>query len=103
MSLDMRFDSIKDFSPDRVAENVPELKKLLDIRNALAALKGPLGNMRQFRKQLEDTLQDEELVAKFMDVVSTDDAGAAPSAAGETSDADASDAPIDGTDSPGDA
>lgn len=72
ISVDIKFDSLKDFSPDRVAESVPELKKLLDVRNALAALKGPLGNMRQFRKQLEDTLQDPELVEKFMGVVSTD-------------------------------
>lgn len=72
MSVDINFESLKDFSPDRVAENVPELKKLLDIRNALAALKGPLGNMRQFRKQLEESLQDPELVEKFMGVVSAD-------------------------------
>ena len=73
ISVDVGFESLKDFTPDRVAENVPELKKLLDIRNALAALKGPLGNMRQFRKQLEESLQDPELVTKFMGVVTADD------------------------------
>lgn len=91
IGVDISFESLKDFNPDRVAEKVPELKKLLDIRNALAALKGPLGNMRQFRKQLEETLQDPALVEKFMGVVSADDSAAA---------SDAPAAPEPGADSP---
>lgn len=71
----LRFEDIKDFQPDRVAEQIPELKKVLDIRNALAALKGPLGNMREFRKQLEDTLNNPDLVERFMAVVNQADGG----------------------------
>ena len=94
IGVDMRFESLKDFQPDRVAEKVPELKKLLDIRNALAALKGPLGNMRQFRKQLEETLQDPALVEKFMGVVSAEGSGDAAAAA-PAPEASAPEAPAD--------
>lgn len=53
--------SLEDFSPDRVAKNVPELKKLLDLREALVALKGPLGNIPAFRSRLQDLLGNEEM------------------------------------------
>ncbi len=59
MSLDLDFKSMKDFDPDAVIEKVPELKKLLDLREALKALKGPLGNVPNFRKQIQELVQDE--------------------------------------------
>ncbi len=59
MSLDLDFKSMKDFDPDAVIEKVPELKKLLDLREALKALKGPLGNVPNFRKRIQELVQDE--------------------------------------------
>ena len=41
MAVGVKFESIKDFEPDRVARQVPELAQLLDLRDALTALKGP--------------------------------------------------------------
>ncbi|WP_058910626.1 type VI secretion system contractile sheath small subunit [Entomohabitans teleogrylli] len=52
--------SLTDFSPDSVARNVPELNKLLELREALVALKGPLGNIPAFRARLQALLQDEK-------------------------------------------
>ncbi|MEM8709956.1 MAG: type VI secretion system contractile sheath small subunit [Planctomycetota bacterium] len=95
----LRFEDLKDFSPDRVAEQVPELKKVLDIRNALAALKGPLGNMREFRKQLEDTLNNQELVDRFMAVVNAGEGSSGP--APDVADVAGADGPAPG-DSPSD-
>ena len=40
--------------PDR--DNPAELKTLLDLRNALNALKGPLGNVPAFRKKIQSLL-----------------------------------------------
>jgi type VI secretion system protein ImpB len=37
---------------------VPELEKLLRLRAALHALKGPLGNIPAFRRKLQDLLND---------------------------------------------
>jgi type VI secretion system protein ImpB len=66
IAVNMKFDALKDFSPDAVAEQVPELKKLLELRNALQALKGPLGNMPAFRKKLQSLLKSEAEVDKLL-------------------------------------
>ena len=45
MAVNLRFDSLKDFGPEAIAEQTPELKKLLELRKALGSLKGPLSNI----------------------------------------------------------
>ncbi|HBP5443601.1 type VI secretion system contractile sheath small subunit [Pseudomonas aeruginosa] len=59
LHVDLKFRSIDDFSPDAIAHQIPELNKLLELREALVALKGPLGNVPAFRKQLQTMLGDE--------------------------------------------
>ena len=49
-----------------VIEKVPELKKLLDLREALKALKGPLGNVPNFRKRIQELVQDEGARARLL-------------------------------------
>jgi type VI secretion system protein ImpB len=44
--------------PEAIANQVPELKKLLDLRAALTALKGPLGNEKAFRNKIQSILND---------------------------------------------
>ncbi|MDZ5431459.1 type VI secretion system contractile sheath small subunit [Pseudomonas fluorescens] len=58
--VDLHVDSMKDFNPASLVEQVPELKKLMELRNALVALKGPLGNTPAFRKAIEGVLADDE-------------------------------------------
>lgn len=60
MRVSLAFDSIRDFAPENVARQVPELKKMLELREALVALKGPLGNVPAFRKVIETILENEE-------------------------------------------
>ena len=60
LGVSLNFNTMKDFSPERVARQVPELNKLLELREALVALKGPLGNVPAFRKAIESILEDEE-------------------------------------------
>lgn len=59
MNVSLEIKSLDDFSPDSVARQVPELNKLLELREALTALKGPIGNLPAFRAQLQAMLEDE--------------------------------------------
>ncbi len=58
LAVNLDFKSMKDFRPEAVAEKVPELNQLLQLRAALQALKGPLGNMPAFRKKIESLISD---------------------------------------------
>jgi type VI secretion system protein ImpB len=58
MGVSLKFKNMKDFTPEGVVDQVPELKTLLDLRNALNALKGPLGNVPAFRKKIQSLLED---------------------------------------------
>jgi type VI secretion system protein ImpB len=59
LNVQLQFRSINDFGPDAIARQVPELNKLLELREALIALKGPMGNVPAFRKHLQSLLTDE--------------------------------------------
>jgi len=60
LAVKLRINSMKDFNPASLVEQVPELKKLMELRDALVALKGPLGNAPAFRKAIEGVLADDE-------------------------------------------
>lgn len=62
--------TLKDLEPEQVAQQIPEIKKLLELREALTALKGPLGNMPNFRKVIEKIVADDELRKKVTDEIS---------------------------------
>jgi len=59
LSTTLKFKNMRDFEPDNIAKEVPELKKLLDLRDALSALKGPLGNVPEFRKLIQSLVKDD--------------------------------------------
>ena len=43
LGVSLEFKSLKDFTPAGIAEQVPELQDLLAMREALVAVRGPLG------------------------------------------------------------
>ena len=60
INVDLTINSIKDFDPAKVAEQVPELASLLELRRALQALRGPLGNVPAFRKTIQAILENDD-------------------------------------------
>lgn len=60
LDINLKISSMKDFSPDSIVQQVPELNKLIRLREALMALKGPMGNIPNFRKAVLDALKNEK-------------------------------------------
>ncbi len=65
LNVKLAIKNIRDFEPDRIAEQVPELNQLLQIREALVALKGPLGNVPSFRKKLQSVVQNQDTLGQL--------------------------------------
>jgi type VI secretion system protein ImpB len=59
IAVSLGFRSLNDFEPDSIVEQVPQLQLLIALRDALKALKGPMGNLPEFRKQLQALMNDE--------------------------------------------
>ena len=59
MNVNLDFNSMADFEPDAIIKKVPELNKILELREALKAVKGPLGNIPDFKKKLSSIVKDE--------------------------------------------
>ncbi|AGC46061.1 hypothetical protein MYSTI_04771 [Myxococcus stipitatus DSM 14675] len=66
MSVALKFQNLSDFTPEGIVNQVPELRQLLELRAALNALKGPLGNVPAFRKKIQTLLGDSEGRQKLM-------------------------------------
>ena len=75
MSLSLKFESLQDFSPEELVRQVPELSKMLELREALTALKGPLGNVPAFRKLIQSALGDDEAREKLLKELGIEDTG----------------------------
>jgi len=59
LNVNLDFKTMRDFEPDAIINKIPELKSLVDLRDALKALKGPLGNIPDFRKKIQELVKDE--------------------------------------------
>lgn len=72
MSVSLKFDTIKDFDPEAIVRNTPELNKLLELREALQALKGPMSNRPEFRKKIQEIIKDEAAKEKLLKELNLD-------------------------------
>lgn len=73
MSVSLKFESMKDFGPEAVARNTPELNRLLELREALGALKGPLSNLPDFRKKIQELVKDDAAREKLLKELGVED------------------------------
>jgi type VI secretion system protein ImpB len=60
-SVDLSFQSMRDFEPEQVARQIPQLRALLAMRNLLRDLKSNLLDNATFRQELERILKDDAL------------------------------------------
>lgn len=54
IKVNLEFNRMKDLTPGAVIDQVPELKKMLGLRDALKALRAPIGNSSDFRKLIDE-------------------------------------------------
>lgn len=57
----LSFSEMKDFEPEQVARQIPQLRAMLAMRNLLRDLKSNLLDNATFRKELETILKDDAL------------------------------------------
>lgn len=65
IGVDLSFQSMDDFAPDRVAQQVEPLRKLLDLRRQLSDLRGSLQGNDKLEEILQATLHDQEALGRL--------------------------------------
>ena len=66
LQVEIPVDSMKSFSPDMVAKNVPKLKGLLMLKELLQEVLSNVDNRKEFRNLLGELLSNEEALGKMM-------------------------------------
>ncbi|OOB85567.1 type VI secretion system contractile sheath small subunit [Leclercia adecarboxylata] len=69
-NIKLNFSDIKDFEPEQVARQIPQLRAMLAMRNLLRDLKSNLLDNGTFRKELEKILKDPALSQELRDEMS---------------------------------
>jgi type VI secretion system protein ImpB len=65
IGADLKFESLDDFSPDRVAMQVDPLRKLLELRQQLADLRGTLQGNDKLEEILQTTIADADKLGRL--------------------------------------
>jgi len=82
MKVSLDIDSMKSFSPEEVAKQVPQLNRMMSMRNLLQDLRNRIVSLPDFRKQLEKIVKDdaslEQLTAELDQFVTREEEGGAP-------------------------
>ncbi len=65
MKVNLQFESMQDFSPGNVAEQIAPLKKLLDVRNQLKDLRSKMDVSTDLEATLEQVLKKTDNVAEL--------------------------------------
>ena len=65
IGVDLHFKSMDDFSPERVAQQVPALKKLLELRQQLGDLRGSIQGNEALEEMLQESVTDADQLSKL--------------------------------------
>jgi type VI secretion system protein ImpB len=62
LNVELRFESMDDFQPARIAQQITPLRKLLDLRNSLANIRSSLIGNEKLDTLLQEVVQNQELL-----------------------------------------
>ena len=75
LGVELKFESFDDFSPERVAQQVDPLRKLMEKRQNLADLKAKLATNRNLNKAIQQALGDDEAKARLKEELDSREGG----------------------------
>ncbi|QOY87613.1 type VI secretion system contractile sheath small subunit [Paludibaculum fermentans] len=75
IGVDLRFSSIEDFEPEKVARQVNPLRELLELRTKLSDLRGTLQGNEKLEKLLQDVLGNSEKMQQIKDEMDSAEGG----------------------------
>jgi type VI secretion system protein ImpB len=79
LDVNLVIDSIRSFNPENVAEQVPKLKGLLMLKGLLEEMTSNVDNRKEFRKLLNELMQDQDALASLKDELKGFDSFVVPS------------------------
>jgi len=62
LNVELRFESMEDFQPAKIAQQITPLRKLLELRNSLANLRSSLIGNEKLDNLLQEVIQSQELL-----------------------------------------
>lgn len=94
MPVNLKFDTLKDFRPESIARQVPQLRNLLELRDAIKALRPIMGD-KAAQKKLLGAIKDPAVRDQILAMLSTPEApaGDASAPAGSAAEEPPSDPP----------
>jgi type VI secretion system protein ImpB len=72
LGVELNFESLDDFSPERVAQQVKPLREMLELRTKLADLRGSLQGNDKLEEILQSTLGDEDKMKRLKSEMGTE-------------------------------
>ena len=82
MPVSLKFDTLKDFRPEQIARQVPQLRRLLEMREGLKALRPKMGD-KAAQKALLDAVKDPAVRDQILAMLASPDEGGGDAAAAE--------------------
>ena len=73
MSVDLTFNSMEDFRPENVVQQVDPLKKLVEARERLTDLRNKISNSERLEDLLDDVLKNTDQIRKMSAEAGADD------------------------------
>jgi len=66
LQVSLSIDSMKSFSPDQVAQQVPKLKGLLTLKTLIGEMQSNVDNRKELRKLLDELMSNPENLEKVL-------------------------------------